>query len=66
MQPIDKLQFTIWEKDALNEVGYTTLNSLKGVTEKHLCGNIKGIGEVKEKKIVSIVNQELSKTKGRI
>ncbi len=66
MQPIDKLQFTIWEKDALREVGYTTLNSLKGVTEKHLYGNIKGIGEVKAKKIVSIVNQELSKTKSRI
>lgn len=66
MQPIDKLQFTIWEKDALSEVGYTTLNSLKGVTEKHLYGNIKGIGEVKAKKIVSIVNQELSKTKSRI
>jgi len=61
MQSIEKLHFTKWEKDILSEVGYTTLKSLEGVTEKHLYGNIKGIGEVKAKKIVTIVNQELSK-----
>ncbi len=66
MQPIDKLSFTKFEKDALKEGNYKTLKSLKNVTEKHLYENIKGIGKVKAKKIVSIVNKELSKTKSRL
>lgn len=63
MQPIDNLHFTKWEKDSLNAVGYTTLKSLKNVTEQHLYMNIKGIGKIKARRIVSIVNQELSKIK---